>query len=82
MKSGVILAFALDTKRQESFEVMADQYTVLRDGKVLYRNLTEDEYFEVMENLSIEYYQTGSPHPSKIETRIIGDYQWQNQKSD
>jgi hypothetical protein len=49
----------------------AELYTILVNDKVLYKNLTEEEYFDRMEDLSIEYYQKGSPHPSKIETKII-----------
>jgi len=48
-------------------------YSILCKGKKLYSNLTEEEYFDTMENLSIEYYQTGSPHPNDIETKITKD---------
>jgi len=50
---------------------MTENYQIILDGKVLYKNLTEEEYFDIMENLSIEYYQTGSPNPNKLETKII-----------
>jgi hypothetical protein len=53
---------------------MADKYTILVKGKVLFKNLTEEEMFDTMEDLSIEYYQKGSPHPSSIEVKIIKDY--------
>lgn len=48
-------------------------YHILCNGKRLYSNLTEEEYFDIMESLSIEYYQTGSPHPNDIDTEIIRD---------
>jgi hypothetical protein len=48
----------------------AEQYTILYEGKVLYKNLTQEEFFDRMEDLSIEYYQKGNPDPSKIETKI------------
>jgi len=32
--------------------------------------LTEEEYFDIMEDLSIEYYQKGSPRPQDLETKI------------
>jgi hypothetical protein len=35
--------------------------------------LTEEEYFDIMEDLAVEYYKTGSPNPSDIETEIIGE---------
>ena len=46
------------------------EYTILHKGKVLYRNLTEEEYFGKMEDLSIEYYQKGSPRPQDLKTKI------------
>ena len=47
------------------------KYTVLHKGKVLFKNLTEDEYFVIMEDLSVEYYQKGSPRPQDLETKMI-----------
>ena len=47
-----------------------ESYTILHKGKVLYKNLTQEEYFDIMEDLSIEFYQKGSPNPSNIETKI------------
>ena len=49
---------------------MTEVYTVLHKGEVLHKNLTEEEYFDIMEDLSIEYYQTGSPRPEDLETEI------------
>ena len=51
-----------------------EKYTILHKGKVLFKNLTQEEYFDIMEDLSIEYYQKGSPHPSSIEVKIVKDY--------
>ena len=51
---------------------MADEsYNIYCKGRKLYSNLTEEEYFDMMENLSIEYYQTGYPRPEDLETEII-----------
>ena len=47
------------------------KYTILHKGDILYRNLTEEEYFDIMEDLSIEYYQKGSPRPQDLETKMI-----------
>jgi len=49
------------------------KYTILHKGKVLYKGLTKEEYFDIMEDLSIEFYQKGSPRPQDIETKMI-DY--------
>lgn len=53
---------------------MAHKYNILCRGRKIYRNLSEDEYFNTMEDLSIEYYETGSPNPNELETQIISDY--------
>ena len=51
---------------------MANQlYNILCRGKRIYSSLTEEEYFNVMEDLSIEYYQTGTPRPEDLETEIL-----------
>ena len=52
---------------------MKEKYTILLKGKVLYKGLTEEEYFDIMEDLSIEFYQKGSPRPQDLETKMI-DY--------
>ena len=52
---------------------MAEAYNILCKGKRIYSHLTEEEYFNVMEDLSIEFYQTGSPLPEEIQTEIIGE---------
>ncbi len=46
------------------------EYTILHKGKVMYENLTEEEYFDKIEDLSIEYYQKGFPRPQDIETKM------------
>jgi|TARA_R110002012_G_scaffold34837_1_gene100113 hypothetical protein len=46
------------------------RYTILHKGKVLRKNLTEEEYFDMMEDLSVEYYQKGFPRPQDLETKI------------
>ena len=43
-------------------------YRVTIDGKRRYDCLTQNEYFELMDDLSLEFYQTGTPHPDDIIT--------------
>ena len=50
-----------------------DTYNILCKGRKIYSNLSEEEYFNIMEDLSIEYYQTGSPKPEELETEIVGE---------
>ncbi len=47
------------------------EYTILHKGKIMYKNLTEEEYFDKIEDLSIEYYQKGFPRPQDIETKMV-----------
>ncbi len=49
---------------------MATRYDILRKGEYLYKGLGQIEYFEVMEDLAMEYYQTGFPNPSELETKM------------
>ena len=51
---------------------MADTYDVLIKGKKVHENLTQFEYMELLEDLSIEFYQTGAPNPDDITTEIHG----------
>ena len=53
---------------------MATKYNILISGHKTYRALTEEEYFNIMEDLSIQFYQTGSPKPHEIQTEMYKDY--------
>jgi len=48
-----------------------ERYNILCKGRRIYTALTEEEYFNTMEDLSIEFYQTGSPRPEDLETEIL-----------
>jgi hypothetical protein len=47
-----------------------ERYNILCKGRKIYHNLTEEEYFDTMEDLSEKFYQTDSPNPSELETEI------------
>ena len=47
-----------------------ERYNILCNGRKIYQNLTEEEYFDTMEDLSEQFYETGSPNPSELETEI------------
>jgi hypothetical protein len=53
--------------------MIKESYNILCKGRKIYSNLTEEEYFNTMEDLSIEFYKTGSPRPEDLETEIIGE---------
>ena len=61
------------SREDKGYLIYMDRYTILVKGEVLYENLGQLEYFERMEDLALEYYQTGSPAPHEIETKTIGD---------
>ena len=72
------LALELGTKKQESFEMANQLYNILCKGRRIYSGLTEEEYFDIMEDLSIQFYQTDSPKPEDLETEILlENYKWQ-----
>lgn len=50
-----------------------ETYNILCKGRKIYSSLTQEEYMDIMENLAIEFYQTGSPNPNDLETEIIGE---------
>ena len=50
-----------------------EYYNILCKGRKIYSDLSEEQYFEVMEDLAQEFYKSGTPDPSDIETEIIGN---------
>ena len=48
-------------------------YNILCKGRKIYSNLTEEEYFNTMEDLANDFYFSGTPHPNEIETEIIAE---------
>jgi len=48
-----------------------DNYNIICKGELIHSNLTEEEYFDTMEDLAQEFYQSGSPNPNEIKTEII-----------
>ena len=49
---------------------MADRYRIYIHNIEKFSDLSEHEYFDIMEDLAIEFYQTGKPDPSEIHTEI------------
>jgi len=47
------------------------RYNILRNDKVIFEDLSEMEYFNMMEDLAVEFYQTGTPHPDEITYEIV-----------
>ena len=53
---------------------MSDLYTVSIDGDVKFTNITELEYLELMEDLSLEFYQTSTPLADSITFSTKANY--------
>lgn len=70
---GAILVLELVTRKRE-WSKMVHKYNILCKGEVIYSKLTEEEYFDIMEDLASEFYETGIPHPSDINTEIIEEH--------
>ena len=43
-------------------------YKIIIDDKEVFTGLGQGEYFAIMEDYALEFYQTGSPHPDSIKT--------------
>ena len=50
-------------KKQES-------YSISYKGKILAEGLTEEEYFDKLEELAEEFYEKGTPHPLELRTDV------------
>ena len=51
---------------------MADRYRIYINDIEKFSDLSEHEYFDIMEDLAIEFYQTGKPNPADIRTEVTG----------
>ena len=51
---------------------MPERYNIYYKDKLLYENLTEEEYMNTMEDLAQEFYEVGTPHPNDIYTQTFG----------
>jgi len=75
LKYGVTLVLELDMKNLESSDLVEKIYTryniYCNDCKI-HSDLTEEQYFDTMEDLAIQFYKTGSPSPGELATEIIG----------
>ena len=66
MKSGVILAYVQDMRKQEL-------YNIYCKDSLLYERLTEEEYFDKLEDLARDFYENGVPCPEDLRTEITPD---------
>lgn len=55
-------------KKQESFRILCS-------GRVIYQSLSQEEMFNVMDDLSEQFYETGVPNPQDLVVECVGDLQ-------
>ena len=49
-----------------------DKYRILCNERVIYNNLSEEEMFDVMDELADQFYETGVPNPTDLVVECIG----------
>ena len=64
----MIHEFVSDMKKQEL-------YRVRRGQEILGKNLTEEEYFDLMEDLAQQFYDGDLPNPLDLTTEIQNKYE-------
>ena len=45
-------------------------YSISHKGEVLFDNLTEEEYFDKMQDLADDFYANGTRHPLELNTDV------------
>jgi hypothetical protein len=48
-----------------------DTYRILCNERVIYKDLSQEEMFDVMDDLSQQYYETGVPNPGELMVECI-----------
>ena len=51
-------------------ESSKELYRIIRNGKEVFSDLTQGEYFNRMQDYAIEFYQTGHPTENELKTEI------------
>ena len=47
------------------------KYTILKNGKAVFSDLSQNEYFDRMQDFAVEFYLTGNNDPSEFTTEMI-----------
>ena len=70
MRFGAILVLESGTKKLALSDMAQEIYTILHKGRVLAEGLTQEEYLDKMMDLAEDFYASGTPNPSEIDTKI------------
>lgn len=49
------------------------KYNIFCEKEIIHSNLTEEEYFDTMQDLAEKFYENGLPDPANLYTEIIED---------
>ena len=47
------------------------KYTILKNGKAVFSDLSQSEYFDRMQDYAVEFYLTGNNDPAQFTTEMI-----------
>ncbi len=47
------------------------KYNILKNGKAVFSDLSQSEYFDRMQDFAVEYYLTGNNNPDQFTTEMI-----------
>ncbi len=50
-------------------------YKIMLDGEILHENLSRDDMFDILDDLSEKFYSKGAPHPEDIVVEYQGNLQ-------
>ena len=65
--SGVTRIYVLDMKKQE----LSDRYNISIKGVLAWKDLSEEEMFNTLEDLAHQYYEKGHPASKDINVELI-----------
>ena len=57
-----------------------EKYNIYHKGKKVAQNLSEEAFFERMEEFGRDFYETGVPHPDDLRTEMIKDEPFDNRE--
>ena len=52
-------------------ENKSSRFNILKQGEKIFTDLSEEEFFDAMEDLAQQFYETGSPEPHEITHEIL-----------
>ena len=72
LRFGATHVLELGTKKQ-GLSDMGERYNIINSvtGEVLHSNLSQEEYFDIMEDYALQYYDLGSPRPEVLSTQMV-----------